>query len=334
MSNKLFAATVGLLAIGFSLSSAFAASATSEPGLPNQQSLYGLHFNQGDGPSVWHLQSNGLASPIGNDSTAQNPSAASYDPSSGKFYFIDDNLRPAQLSTFDPMTGAISRGPQLSGAADNLWSLIIDEDGNAFGQFVDMTGGSLVSVDLITGETSHVTYFSPNTNPQLISYNPHDDKIYGFTAGSGDVFTIDPESGIETTVHTGVTYATGSRPAPDSGPTGTIIQAVAFDSNGIAWMYMYQMGSNAVSLEAYDPATNESWSMGTLRDSTQIYSPTAPHYWYSTILVIGPAELAFTGIDYGRVTAILAASVLLAIVGVGALVESRRRTLRRNQFSA
>ncbi len=351
-SKKLFLAGLGVAVLGLSATIATPALATvAAPTLPASDSLFAINC-QGEGdPSVWSVLPSGAATPIGSDTAVACASGGSYDPVSKTFYFIERH-EGYYLSSFDPATGTVVRGPMFGGEMYEPHQIAFDDSGHGFVVGVG-NGAFFDSVDVTTGAMTRIG--TTNTNVYSMAFNPVDRTLYGFSWSGGVVFTIDPSTGLETTVQSGVTYAQGYLPAPDSTtPTGDHPNGVTFDSNGIAWLRMDGNNAAAASIVAYDPATNESWSTGTLVDATGLVYTTLPHYWQSNTFLVGPAviappasdpasttvpdlapattvpdlALAMTGTN-GSATALLAGGAgLLGLTGIAIVMRARRRSPR------
>jgi len=350
-SKKLLLAGLGVVILGLSAAIATPALATvAAPTLPASDSLFAINC-QGEGnPSVWSVPTSGAATPIGADTSVACASGGSYDPVSKTFYFIERH-EGYYLSSFDPTTGTVTRGPMFGGEMYEPHQLAFDDSGHGF--VVGLGNGAFFdSLDVTTGGMTRIG--TTNQNVYSMAFNPVDRTLYGFSWSGGMVFTVDPSTGLETTVRSGVTYAQGYLPAPDSAtPTGDHPNGVTFDSNGIAWIRMDGNNAAAASIVAYDPTTNESWSTGTLVDATGLVYPTVPHYWQSNTFLVGPGviappdsdpssppvadptsttvpdpTLAMTGMSGSTMVLLAGGVALIALLGAGAVVSSRRRAAR------
>jgi LPXTG-motif cell wall-anchored protein len=326
-------ALTALGALVFAASPALAVS--TYPTLPAGSKLIAIDCDD-DGYQMWDMDmSTGDSTPIGTPTVLPNGGTCApsgfVSPVDGKAYFIDWG-NANDLATVDLETGVSTKIATLNGAVAVSCGIFADGAGNAY----SVTGSTLYSLNLETGAT---TLIGDTQLDDQCAYaiNPVDGKLYWFTetgTNSADVYTVDLTTAAATLV----------TPALDLTAVGGWYNwnpdALAFDSNGIAWLQddsctgpQYNSGSNACGIEPINLTTGEVWApQAWPNDKTLTVVPSngdsdSKGYFYTMGLLYVPAEpepdLPDTGMNASLIAAI---GGLLAVAGVVVFVVGRRRS--------
>ena len=128
--------------------------------------------------------------------------SVAFDTSTGTLYAARDN----RLYTADRSTGVVTFVANISGAGlDQLTSLVIDGDGNAYGS--DIGDCTVFEIDLTTGAATPLGEAFPGTRNWFndLAIAP-DGTLWGAREQGGGLFTIDTTTGEATLVYPSRTY--------------------------------------------------------------------------------------------------------------------------------
>ena len=339
--KKNFALGTALTAVGALVFAASPALGVSTyPTLPVGSKMIAIDCDS-NAYQMWDMDmSNGDSSPIGSPTVLPNNGSCSgsgfVHPVDGKAYFIDWGTDD-DLATVDLETGVSTKIATLNGGATNSGGIFADAAGNAYSIYT----GSLYSLNLQTGATTLIGKTLLD-DQSTYAINPVDGKLYWFTetgTNSADVYTVDLTTAVATLV----------TPALDltavGGSSNWNPDALAFDSNGIAWMQddsctgpRYNSTNNACGISAINLTTGEVWApQAWPNDKTLTLVPSngvsdTKGYFYIMGLIYVPAdpelpdtdpELPDTGMNASLIAAI---GGLLAVAGVVVFVVGRRRS--------
>ena len=244
----------------------------------------------------------GAVNPVA--STDRCPNGSAYNPADGKFYLLENNVDGTitTLYSVDTATGIYT---PIGTAPATLYHLIIDNEGNAF----TTRDSVLYSLDLTDVSTSVVG--GSDISDYCIAVNPVTDLITLISYNSALVSTISKSTGVITPTIVSLDV-----------PTDSHCYALAFDSNGVAWMVD---GDSPFLLYAGNITTGETWSIGNVVQGTTNLPVTA--------LMIGvpPHQdapvLANTGASSLSTIVLTGLAGFLTLAGILTLVVVRRRGL-------
>lgn len=213
-----------LVIVGATLALIFPTSmayATMAPSLPAADAMYEISSDAE--VNNWQLHSVDLAgltrTAVGNGTGTTTGKECALQgamrPGTDWFYYPD--YHQAFLMRVNVTTGAVEEvGPW----AESIYSLAIDDDGNAYA----LTYDTLFSVNLDTGALTEIveadTYGINGGYPYGFAYDPKTDKFYMAEDGSNSLYTLNVTTGVFTFVADQNAYFLGS---------------MAFDSDGYLW---------------------------------------------------------------------------------------------------
>ena len=157
-----------------------------------------------------------------------------WDEATNSAMLTDWNGSPYGFSTINPTTGAWSRTATVTwqGTDENMQAVAFGLDGTAYGSDY---AGNFYTFNAATGVASSSVPFTDGQNPDYLvalAVDPVNGKLYGVihqdqTSGDYSVFEeIDPSTGIGTILFN----------PPVTSPITDGIWALAFDTNGTAWI--------------------------------------------------------------------------------------------------
>ena len=140
------------------------------------------------------------------------------------WFYYPDNFQ-AFLMRVNVVTGGVE---QVGAWAESIYSLAIDDEGNAYA----LTYDTLFSVNLATGALTELveadTYGMDEGYPYGFAYDPKTDKFYMAEDGEDSLYTLNISTGEFTFVADQDAYFLGS---------------IAFDSDGYLWTNDGQVGA-------------------------------------------------------------------------------------------
>ena len=235
MRNSLKIAAVASATALLSMA-ALSASAVGETALPSEDDrLFVLTCDSEFPFSIGEIDElTGDVTPIGEQLIdSQCWSQGAYNATDGLIYSVEWNYQVEGyylLSSINPDTGEILEiGPVTDtrdgGSAINQYALAINAEGDAF----VVSGDSLFSLDLTTGDATFIGQLNDGVNVQndfySLAFNPVTGVLWGLNWSPQDVFTIDITDGSLTLVDDSWNVDSGNQNA-----------GLTFDSNGLAWL--------------------------------------------------------------------------------------------------
>jgi len=97
-----------------------------------------------------------------------------------------------QIGIFDPCTGELDLLSEVN-TDYVICGMSFDNNGSLYA--LDSKEDLLVSFDLETGEATPVGSLEMNISACGLAHDPHSDRLFGATASTGEVFTIDTNTG-------------------------------------------------------------------------------------------------------------------------------------------
>jgi hypothetical protein len=298
---------------------------------PSGQSLYTIsEFGCNQHSSLFRVHpGTAHAAPVGGSSVSGNAGQGAMDPTTGIAYlpFEDDDSEDEVLLTVDPDLGAFAEVGEFSADVDYLYevySIAIARDGSAYAfAEVEIDGEDvlgLFSLDLSDASLTLIAEVDDSEldEPNGFAFNPQNGKFYAFEEDSHELFQVNAQTGAL------VSLGTIAAPSLDEDSDVTALQ---IGQDGTFWVVfdvpISDDGDWAGMLATFklgDIAGGEVnvHEVGILTDD--------PLESYS--LLLGPAELAATGVDAGGTAGIALSAGAFLVFGTALVVVRRRR--RRN----
>lgn len=324
MSHKFGFVAASLIALAVSVSAPSPALAIGAPELPENQHLFVVDC-QSFQPQLWSVDSNsGDATAVGDfpTDTTHCSLGGQTNPADSKPYFITYS-GTVYLTTVDTTSGLVSKVVDFSGDQTFLWDVQFTNSGEAFAT----TSSALYSLDISTGETTHVGDFGVGL--QTVGYSPKTDTLYGYAPLSGVAYTIDRSTGVATAVPEHNLVLPADFTCPDGTTHGLFVNHVVFDANGNPW---FQNETCTSTLLVQDFSTGTVYYQGQFNDTAQSLYSNAPYYQFYTSAIFittdaTPTALPNTGASSEFSLQLGVVSVATIVLGVGVIGLIRRRRL-------
>ncbi len=266
--------------------------------------------------ALWTTASNGAATVVGVPATIDlfdNVDGA-WNPTDGSSYVIGNGYEgPCELWSANTTTGQFELVAVITGDAGDTFdcdAFDIAVDGTAWVTMYDTESPTLAKLNLTDGTTSDAVSLTGDF--ERVSWLAIQPSTGTFFLGdfSGNVSTVDPTTGVTTA------YAA----TPDNENS---FYDAAFDSNGRLWITGWPDNTELYSTDIADYTASFVSQGAILIDGSGDLTGT-DSLWIARGGADPAPALAATGIDAGST---LIAGLLVLLVGAGAIVVTRRRTV-------